>query len=235
MKVVVTGAAGGIGSEIVRGLSKRKDIQIVAISRSADALDSLVRKCHGEFGNEIEPIVSDFSEAGFASKLVARIGQSHDGIDCLINNAGHLVNRSFEETSEKELYDQFNLNLFAPFLLIKEMMSLLKNSKRAHVVNIGSMGGYMGSEKFPGLAAYSASKGALAILSECLAKEFLDTGISVNCLALGSANTSMLRKAFPSYESPTSPEGVAQFIVEFAMTGHLYFNGRVLPVAGLST
>ena len=96
------------------------------------------------------------------------------------------------------------------------------------------MGGFQGSAKFPGLSAYSASKGALHTLTECLAQEFIDKGIKVNCLALGSAQTEMLEKAFPGYESPVMAFEMGKYIADFALTGQQFFNGKVLPVA-LST
>ena len=103
--------------------------------------------------------------------------------------------------------------------------------KDAHIVNIGSMGGFQGSSKFPGLSAYSASKAALHTLTECLAQEFTEQGIKVNCLALGSAQTEMLEKAFPGYESPVMAFEMGKYIADFALTGHRFFNGKVLPVA----
>jgi NAD(P)-dependent dehydrogenase (short-subunit alcohol dehydrogenase family) len=93
------------------------------------------------------------------------------------------------------------------------------------------MGGYQGSMKFPGLALYSASKGALAVMSECLAEEFKETGIKVNCLALGAAQTEMLKEAFPNYQPPLSAEEMASFVCDFALRGQSFFNGKILPVA----
>ncbi len=104
----------------------------------------------------------------------------------------------------------------------------------AHIVNVGSMGGFQGSDKFPGLSAYSASKAALHNLTESLAKDFAELGIKVNCLALGSAQTEMLEKAFPGYESPVMAFEMGKYIADFALTGHKFFNGKILPVA-LST
>ena len=105
-------------------------------------------------------------------------------------------------------------------------------SKGAHIVNIGSMGGYHGSAKFAGLAAYSASKAALHTLTECLATELSPKHIKVNCLALGSAQTEMLEKAFPGYQSPVTAAEMGKFLADFALTGHRFFNGKVLPVSG---
>jgi len=103
--------------------------------------------------------------------------------------------------------------------------------KGAHIVNIGSMGGYQGSAKFPGLSLYSAAKGALAILTECLAEELKDRGIKANCLALGAAQTEMLAEAFPGYKAPLSAAEMAGFIADFSLHGSGFFNGKILPVS----
>jgi len=93
------------------------------------------------------------------------------------------------------------------------------------------MGGFQGSSKYRGLSVYSSSKAALACLSECLAVELSEAGISVNCLALGSVQTGMFGNAFPGLKAPISPDGMAEFISYFAQNGNKYFNGKVLPVA----
>ena len=93
------------------------------------------------------------------------------------------------------------------------------------------MGGFQGSVKFSGLAAYSASKAALHTLTECLAVELADKNIKVNCLALGSAQTEMLDKAFPGYLSPVAAAEMGKFVADFALSGHKTFNGKILPVS----
>lgn len=93
------------------------------------------------------------------------------------------------------------------------------------------MGGFQGSAKFAGLSAYSSSKAALSGLTECLAEELKPNGISVNCLAIGAVQTEMLSKAFPGYKAPLSPAEMAGFIQYFALNGHRYFNGKILPVS----
>jgi NAD(P)-dependent dehydrogenase (short-subunit alcohol dehydrogenase family) len=113
--------------------------------------------------------------------------------------------------------------------MIKALLPLMNIN--SHIVNIGSMGGFQGSAKFNGLAAYSASKAALHILTECLAQELVEDKISVNCLALGSAQTEMLEKAFPGYQSPVAAFEMGKYIADFALTGHRFFNGKILPVA----
>jgi NAD(P)-dependent dehydrogenase (short-subunit alcohol dehydrogenase family) len=93
------------------------------------------------------------------------------------------------------------------------------------------MGGYQGSSKYRGLSVYSASKAALSCLSECLAVELSEPGISVNCLALGSVQTEMFENAFPGYKAPLKANEIAGFISYFAVNGNKFFNGKVLPVA----
>jgi NAD(P)-dependent dehydrogenase (short-subunit alcohol dehydrogenase family) len=85
--------------------------------------------------------------------------------------------------------------------------------------------------KFPGLAAYSSSKGALITLSELLAEEYKDQGIAFNVLALGAVNTEMLHEAFPGYQAPTLAKEMAEYITNFALTGNKYYNGKVLQVS----
>jgi NAD(P)-dependent dehydrogenase (short-subunit alcohol dehydrogenase family) len=93
------------------------------------------------------------------------------------------------------------------------------------------MGGFQGSSKFPGLSAYSASKAALASLTECMAEELKSDGIHVNCLALGAVDTEMLRQAFPGYQAPVSSEDMARFIGEFSINQRTFFNGKIIPVS----
>jgi NAD(P)-dependent dehydrogenase (short-subunit alcohol dehydrogenase family) len=101
----------------------------------------------------------------------------------------------------------------------------------SHIINISSMGGFQGSSKYRGLSYYSASKAAIACLSECLAEEFSESGIRVNCLALGSVQTEMLAEAFPGYKAPVDASEMAHFISDFALNGSKYFNGKIIPVA----
>ena len=100
-----------------------------------------------------------------------------------------------------------------------------------HIVNISSMGGIQGSSKFKGLSAYSTAKGALSILTECLALELAEFNIKVNALALGAVQTEMLNQAFPDYKAPLSAQEMANYICQFTTVEHKYFNGQVLSVA----
>ena len=99
------------------------------------------------------------------------------------------------------------------------------------IVNISSIGGIQGSVKFPGLSAYSSSKGALNILTEMLAEEYKDKNIHFNTLALGSVQTKMLEKAFPGFDALTSAKEMANYIFKFSTDEYKLFNGKIIPVS----
>ncbi|UKT64586.1 SDR family NAD(P)-dependent oxidoreductase [Pedobacter mucosus] len=229
MNIIITGASSGIGFETALEFSLQNDNKIVAIARSADKLRKLLEIARGINPDcTILPIEFDIVNDDYAA-LVPFLTERLGTIDILINNAGTLINKPFLETSEIDLSEMLQSNVISHFKMIQHVLPLMHAG--SHIVNIGSMGGFQGSVKFPGLAAYSASKAALHTLTECLAFELADSGIKVNCLALGSAQTEMLEAAFPGYQSPVLAFEMGKYIADFAKTGHKFFNGKILPVA----
>ena len=229
MKIVITGASSGVGFEAVIELISNSDHEVVALARSEENLKRLHKIAQSLNPDcKLYPAKFDIVHDDYAplqSFIADRIGT----VDVLINNAGALINKSFEETSELDFVEMVQSNFLGHVNMIRNMLPYL--NENSHVVNIGSMGGFQGSIKFPGLAAYSASKAALHTLTECLALEYSERKIKFNCLALGSAQTEMLEKAFPGYESPVMAFEMGKYIADFALTGHKFFNGKVLPVA----
>ncbi|KPK86372.1 MAG: hypothetical protein AMS27_05200 [Bacteroides sp. SM23_62_1] len=236
MNIIVTGASRGIGFEIVKAFAGTGGNRIVALARNINNLERLKSVCETmPSGKDLEIIQVDLSDMdGIFSMLVPKINSLFPNLDILINNAGYLVNKPFKDIQRDELNEMIRINLMVPFTLIQSLVELLKKGDKSHVINISSMGGIQGSVKFPGLSAYSMTKGGLGILTECLAEEYRDTNISFNCLALGSVQTEMLEEAFPGYRAPLTPEEMANFIVDFAVNGQKLFNGKILPVS-LST
>lgn len=227
---LVTGASSGIGFATALVLSHNKRNKVIAIARNASKLESL-RKASED---KIDIIPFDL-EKGNLSDLVdnlSKMGVKH--LTGLIHNAGYLVSKKFEEIRASDLQKIYEVNVFAPFRLTQQLLPLLKQAKGAHVVNISSVGGIQGSVKFDGLSAYSSSKGALCVLTECLANELKDEKIKVNCLALGAVQTEMLNQAFPGYEAPLKANEMGEFVAWFTENGNKFFNGKILPVA-LST
>ncbi|TVQ50646.1 MAG: SDR family oxidoreductase [Saprospirales bacterium] len=229
MNILITGASSGIGYATCLELSKNNINRIFAISRNLRKLESLQEECHKQNRNKIEVLSFDLSHPDWDQ--LAEFLKDIQSIDLLINNAGLLYNKPFLETGKKDWEELLNVNLVGPAILIRQLFPFLKAAEQAHVVNISSMGGFQGSKKFPGLAAYSSSKAALACLTECLVEELEPEGISVNCLCLGAVATEMLANAFPGYKAPLTADEMGKFLADFGTGGHRFFNGQIIPVA----
>ena len=217
--IIITGTSSGIGLELVKIYSKN-GFKVISLSRS----DLPVLGLDG-----VEHINFDISEKESLDKLINLVENKYKRIDVLINNAGKLINKSFKDLSKDDLYNIYEVNVFGVISLIQSLLPFFK--KDSHVVNISSIGGISGSSKFPGLTAYSSSKGALNILTEVLAEEFKESGPKFNSLSLGSVNTPMLNQAFPGYQAQVNPNEMASFIYDFANNSSKVFNGKVIPVS----
>jgi NAD(P)-dependent dehydrogenase (short-subunit alcohol dehydrogenase family) len=230
MNIIITGASSGVGFEAVLDLILKTENKVLALARSADKLKRLLEIAKGLNPDcQLYPVQFDLVNDDIQNGLVPFIQQNFGKIDVLINNAGALEVKAFEQTNELDFVDMLQSNFLSHVRMIQGLLPEMNSP--AHILNIGSMGGFQGSVKFPGLSAYSASKAALHTLTECLALELADRKIKVNCLALGSAQTEMLEKAFPGYESPVMAFEMGKYIADFALSGHQFFNGKVLPVA----
>lgn len=229
MNIVLTGASSGIGFEAALEFALNTENKVVCIARSSDKLRKLLEIAKGINPDcTLLPVEFDIVNDDYAA-LVPFLKDRLGKVDILINNAGALINKPFLETTHADLYEMFESNVVGHFSMIQNLIPLMAES--SHIVNIGSMGGFQGSVKFPGLSAYSSSKSALHTLTECLAFELAETGIKINCLALGSAQTEMLEQAFPGYQSPVLAFEMGKYVADFAKTGHKFFNGKVIPVA----
>ena len=225
MNIIINGGTRGIGRELVSCLAKDVNNRIIATGRN----EAMLQKLSGEYKNvktvSIDMSVFD-SQAGKFNKVVSGYFES---VDILINLAGTLIAKDFIEITNDEARLIMETNFFGPATMIRIIQPIMPPG--SHIVNISSMGGFQGSSKYNGLSYYSSSKAAIACLTECLANEFKDFGISVNCLALGAVQTEMLNEAFPGYKAPVEAKQMAEFISGFAMTGNKFFNGKILPVA----
>ena len=217
--IVVTGASKGIGLEIVRFLVAQGHT-VYALSRDIKALGS---------SKKLHPIAIDLTDEESLIKLAEQLSSNQISIDALINNAGSLINQSFSTTTKNDFEAIYRVNVFGLASITRLLLPLI--SSKGHVVNISSMGGIGGSAKFPGLSAYSSSKGAVNILTELLAEEYKETGPFFNGLALGAVQTEMLSKAFPGFQAPLSAEEIAPYIAQFALTGQQFYNGKILPIS----
>ncbi|MBK7129417.1 MAG: SDR family oxidoreductase [Crocinitomicaceae bacterium] len=220
--IIITGASKGIGFALTKHLSKHH--RVLSIARNTKSLISLANE-----NANVTALNLDITDENLVSKLEKEIKSHFNSVDILINNAGFLVNKPFTQITRKEMMAVYSTNVFGLMELCQAVIPFM--SKGAHIVNIGSMGGFQGSTKFSGLSVYSSSKAAVAGFTECLAEELKQDQISVNCLALGAVQTEMLSAAFPEFKAPVTATEMAAFIANFALTGNQYFNGKVLPVS----
>jgi NAD(P)-dependent dehydrogenase (short-subunit alcohol dehydrogenase family) len=225
MNVIIIGGTRGIGKEVVLFLAQDTNNQILATGRNVIGLKTL----SAQFKNvHIAPMDLSIFDSQ-ANSFEETVSYHFNRVDILINLAGLLIKKEFLNFKTIEARGIMETNFFGPASVIRIVKPMMP--KGSHIVNISSMGGFQGSVKFNGLSYYSASKAALACLSECLATEFMESGISVNCLALGAAQTEMFEEAFPGYKAPVTAKEMAEYISDFAIRGHKYFNGKVIPVA----
>jgi len=219
--VIITGTSRGIGFELVQ-LFANQGHRVLALSRNVKPINNL----------HIENVTSmsfDLGKTEDYKKVEDFIKTEWNQVDILINNAGTLLNKPFAETTMQDFEYVYKTNVFGVAEMTRITLPFMKQD--SHVVTISSMGGVQGSVKFPGLAAYSSSKGAVITLTELLAEEHKETGPQFNVLALGAVQTEMLKEAFPDYNVPTTALQMATYIKEFALTGNRLYNGKMLQVS----
>ncbi|WP_299555697.1 SDR family oxidoreductase [Seonamhaeicola sp.] len=219
--IIVTGTSRGIGFELVKLFAKAGH-KVLALSRNERPVFELALE-------NVTTLPFDLSNPLDYKRVETFLDLKFKKVDVLINNAGALVNKPFAETTIEDFHQVYKTNVYGVSEMIRTCLPFMKNE--SHVVTISSMGGVQGSMKFPGLAAYSSSKGAVITLTELLAEEYKDSGVSFNVLALGAVQTEMLEEAFPGYQAPITALEMAQYIFDFSLSGNKYYNGKLLQVS----
>ena len=218
--IIITGTSRGIGYELVK-LFAQEGHRVLALSRNDRPVSDLklpnVQTLPFDLGNP-----EDFDKLKMLLK-------DWPQVDVLINNAGSFLNKPLLDTTIEDFKTVYGVNVFGVAEMTKTVLP--KMPKTGHVVTVSSMGGVQGSLKFPGLSAYSSSKGAVITLTELWAEEFKESGPSFNVLAIGAVQTEMLAEAFPGYEAPVTAMEMANYIKNFALTGHQFYNGKLLQVS----
>lgn len=219
--VIITGTSRGIGFELVKLFAKQGH-KVLALSRNEMPVKELKLK-------HVTTFPFDLGDSDAYRKVHEFIDTEWHRVDILINNAGKLLNKPFEKTAMSDFEEVYCTNVFGVAELTRIVLPFLKSE--SHVVTISSMGGVQGSMKFPGLAAYSSSKAAVITLTELLAEEYKESGISFNVLALGAVQTEMLEEAFPGYKAQMTALEMASYICDFALNGNKFYNGKLLQVS----
>ena len=220
--IVIIGGSTGIGKALVEEAAK-EGCNVVCFSRSLDLMvESFGSLSHVDsYHLDLESV----DKVQFESVL-----KKHAPIDLLINNAGYLVNKPFQELTKHDLNQSFQINA-AGIMEVTQYALPYLNKAFSHIVNISSMGAFQGSAKFPGLTTYSSSKAAICAFTEVFAEEYKNSSIQMNCLCLGAVQTAMLDKAFPGFKAEIQPKDMASYIYDFANNQGRFINGKIIPVS----
>ncbi len=212
MNIVITGASQGIGYETAWNLAQSGKNKIIAIARNQQKLNKLKEKALlKNTPGKIIPYAFDLRNTDRIDELSSFCNDKLGTIHLLINNAGLLHNKKYLDFTNEEIAEIFTVNFFSVDILIRKLLPFF-DKKGGKIINISSLGGKEGTDKFPGLSIYSASKGALNILSECLAVELQPYNIDITSLSLGAVETEMFQKAFPGQKALDSPERIGKWI-----------------------
>ncbi|WP_353944126.1 oxidoreductase [Streptomyces sp. HUAS MG91] len=207
---LVTGATSGFGRAIAEAAVAAGDT-VIGTARRAEALDGLV----AAHPDRVEAISLDITDGERVDAVAAEILARYGRVDVLVNNAGRTQVGAFEETTDAELRDLFDLHVFGPARLTRALLPQMRERGSGAIVNMSSVGGQL---SFGGFSAYSATKAALEQLSEGLAAEVTPYGIKVLVVEPGAFRTNLFGKgaAYFSEEMPeyTETAGATRRMVE---------------------
>jgi 3-oxoacyl-[acyl-carrier protein] reductase len=180
---LVTGATGGIGADIARGLHGR-GAQVVLSGRKQDALDALA----AELGGKTQTIACDLSDSDALDGLPAQAAELAGSLDILVHCAGLTRDNLALRLKDDDWDTVINVNLTAGFRLARASLRGMMKSRWGRILFITSIVGTTGN---PGQANYAASKAGLTGMAKALAAEVASRGVTVNCVAPGFIETAM--------------------------------------------
>jgi 3-oxoacyl-[acyl-carrier protein] reductase len=183
---LVTGGSRGIGAAIAKRLARDGAKVAITYSKGADAAASVVKQIEREGGKAIA-IQADAADAEAVKAAVEKTVATFGGLDILVNNAGTAIPKPFEETPLEEMDRVLNINVRGVFIATQAALKYMKSGSR--VIMIGSCLGERVA--FPGLAAYSATKGAVKIFTQALSREVANRNITVNNVQPGPIDTEL--------------------------------------------
>jgi NAD(P)-dependent dehydrogenase (short-subunit alcohol dehydrogenase family) len=206
---LITGGGRGIGAATAEALA-RKGADVIIASRTAAELAATVAQLRTA-GLSASSLVLDVADEAAVDAAFAGIVAERGRLDILVNNAAILLGGPFAEMAMADWDRLLAVNLRGAVLCARQAFRLMRERGGA-IVNVSSLGGVPGTEKFPGYAAYTVSKYALTGLTEALAAEGKEHHIRVNAVAPGAVDTAMLRQAAPHLRTRTGPADVAKVI-----------------------
>ena len=231
---LVTGASGGIGAEIARALHAQGATVALSGTRR-EALDALA----AELGGRVHVLPADLAIPEEAARLITDAEAAMGKVDILVNNAGLTKDGLAMRMSDADWDKVFNVDLAAPFRLIRAALKFMLRRKAGRIINIGSIVGTTGN---PGQANYASAKAGLIGLTKSLAQEVASRGITVNLVAPGFIATPMTEALTEAQKSDLSdkiplgrlgtPGDIAAAVVYLAAEEAGWVTGSTIHVNG---
>jgi NAD(P)-dependent dehydrogenase (short-subunit alcohol dehydrogenase family) len=239
---IITGASSGIGRATALAFA-REGHGVLAVGRQTAALDGVVAEVAAS-GSRAVALAVDVTAEGAAERIVQRAIDGFGGIDVLVNAAGIIGSGTIETTSDQAWDAMLNINVSAPFRLIRAAVSHLA-ARRGAVVNVSSV---TGLRSFPGVLAYCVSKAAVDHLTRCAALELAPKGVRVNAVNPGVVVSNLHRRGGMNEEQyaaflersrethplgrPGRPEEVAELILFLGTSRSGWMTGETIPIDG---
>ncbi|MCB0403968.1 MAG: SDR family oxidoreductase [Bdellovibrionales bacterium] len=207
---LVTGAGRGIGKATAVALAKAGLYVYLASRTESEILASEEQIVQS--GGSAKAVPCDVADPEAVSALFSKIQQERGGADVLINNAAVLHEAPFVDQTLQDWDRLMAVNVRGAFVCAQNALRSMAQKKAGVIVNVASIAGIQGTEKFPGFSAYTVSKYAVVGLTEAMAAEARPLGVRVVCIAPGAVDTAMLKKAAPSLRTETTPDHIADII-----------------------
>jgi len=207
---VVTGASRGIGAATATAVAAA-GAHVVLAARDHQGLDGVAGRIK-DAGGQATPRPTDVSDESAVERLFAEVA-GMGRLSALVCAAGVLTPAPFAGTTPAMWRETLEVNLTGAFLCCRAAFTAMAPAGEGRMVNIASLSGVYATEKFPGLAAYNVSKYGVIGLTEAIAVEGKEHGISAICLSPGAVDTEMLRRANPALRPGLTPDDVAELIV----------------------
>jgi NAD(P)-dependent dehydrogenase (short-subunit alcohol dehydrogenase family) len=207
---IVTGASRGIGAATATAIAAA-GAHVVLAARDLQGLDGVAGRIK-DAGGQATPLPTDVSDESAVERLFAEAA-GMGRLSALVCAAGVLTPALFAETTPAMWRETLEVNLTGAFLCCRAAFTAMAPGGEGRMVNIASLSGVYATEKFPGLAAYNVSKYGVIGLTEAIAVEGKEHGISAICLSPGAVDTEMLRRANPALRPGLTPDDVAELIV----------------------
>ncbi len=229
---IITGGGRGIGAATAL-LFAQQGAKVVISSRTESELHEVAKTINDKTGEgSALAVTADVTNETDVIRLFQTALDHFGPVDILINNAGAIVVKPVDETSYDEWKLQQKVNLDGTFLCTREAFQQMKKTKKGgSIVNISSLAGIRGTEKFPGFSSYVAAKHGVVGYTEGLAVEGKEHGIRVNCVAPGAVDTKMLHDAAPFLQTQTKPDDIAKvifFLADESQSGRM--TGSIIEV-----